>query len=198
MSIDFFTSILLLFILIYIPVNSENNIRNYVIHKSFLADIKTREFDVFDQTEKQLQYFIEARRNFGETIEIVASPSKQVIGKLKHVFSFNYKAKISILDSRYNRWINGTIKRNIRIFGSKYTIEWNGEHLSMKTKFGTQSAEFHDEKNKNRLAEFRKRFSSILLPNKYDFTVYSDKIPDAVYLLTIAVHDYQSSKKNTE
>jgi hypothetical protein len=109
-----------------------------------------------------------------------------------------YKAKISILDSRYNRWINGTIKQNMRLVGSKYTIQWNGEHLSMKTKFGTQSAEFHDEKNKNRLAEFRKRLSSILLANKYDFTVYSDKIPDAVYLLTIAVHDYQFSKQGTE
>jgi hypothetical protein len=180
-------------------VNSQSNIRNYVIHKDFLADIKRREFNVFDQTEQNLQYFIEAKRNFGETIKIIASPSKQVVGELKREVSFMYyKAKISILDSRYNRWINGTIKQNMRLVGSKYTIQWNGEHLSMKTKFGTQSAEFHDEKNKNRLAEFRKRLSSILLANKYDFTVYSDKIPDAVYLLTIAVHDYQFSKQGTE
>ncbi len=113
MSINFFTSLLLLFLFIYIPVNSQNNIRNYVIHKDFFADIKRREFNVFDQTEKNLQYFIEAKRNFGETIEIIASPSKQVVGKLKREVSFMYKAKISILDSRSNQWINGTIKRNI-------------------------------------------------------------------------------------
>jgi hypothetical protein len=57
-------------------VNSQSNIRNYVIHKDFLADVKRREFNVFDQTEQNLQYFIEAKRNFGETIKIIASPSK--------------------------------------------------------------------------------------------------------------------------
>ncbi len=110
-------------------MNCQSTLSNYVIRKSFLADIKKREFDVFDQTENNLQYFIEARRNFGEAIEIIASPSKQVIAKLKRNFSFMYKATISVLDPRSNRWIDGKIKENLRLVGSKYTIEWNGEKI---------------------------------------------------------------------
>jgi hypothetical protein len=198
MSINFFTFILLLYIFICVSINSQSDIRNYVVRQDFFSDVKKREYDVFDQTETNLHYYIEARRLGRETIEVIASPSKQVVGKLKREFSFMYKATISILDSGSNRWINGTIKQNMKLIGSKYTIEWNGERVSMKTKVGTMSIEFFDEKNKNRLAVLRRRFSSVLLASKYDFAVFSNKIPDAIYLLTLAVHEYQFSKKGTK
>ncbi len=197
MLVNSFTSILF-FILICISVNSQSTPRSYVISKNLLGDIKRREFDVFDQSENNLQYFIEAKRNFGEAIDIVAASSKQVVAKLKRKFSFMYKATISVLDSGSNRWINGTIKENWRLFGSKYTIEWNGEKISMKTIVGTLSIQFRDEKNNIPLAELHKRLSSLVLPNKYDVNIYSNKIPDAIYLLTIAVHDYHFGKRGTE
>jgi hypothetical protein len=68
----------------------------------------------------------------------------------------------------------------------------------MKTIFGTLSIEFRDEKNKIKLAELGKRLSSLVLPNTYDLKVYSNKVPDAIYLLTIAVHDYHFSKRGIE
>jgi hypothetical protein len=201
MLINFFTLILLVIILIYVPVNSENNIRNYFIRTHFLADYKKREYDIFDQSENNIQYFIEARRTFGENIQIVASPSKQVVGKLKRdYFSFwyKYKATISVLDPHSNRWIEGKIKQNTKLIGTKYTIEWNGERISMTTKFATMSIEFWDEKNKTRLAQLQKRLSSIILTNRYDLTVFSNKIPDAIYFLTVAVHDYNVSKEESK
>ena len=103
MLIRFLVSILLLSISICVFANSESNIRNYVIRQDFLADVKKREYNIFDQTETKLHYYIEARRLGKESIEIFASPSKQVVGKLKREFSFMYKAIISVLDSRSNR-----------------------------------------------------------------------------------------------
>jgi hypothetical protein len=198
MLIRFFASILLLSIFIFVSVYSQNNIRNYVVHQDFLADVKKREYNIFDQTESNLVYYIEAGRLGFEKIQVFASPSKQLVGTLKRVFSFMYKASISVLDSRSNRWINGTIKQNMRLLGSKYTIEWNGEKVSMKTKVGLSMAiEFHDEKNKNRLGVLRRRLSSVLLASKYDLAVFTDKLPDAIYLLTLAVHEYQLSKQGT-
>ncbi len=198
MLINSFTSIFLLFVFTCISVNSETVVRNYVVRKDFLADIKKREFDIFDQTESTLQYYIEAKRNFGEKIEIIAAPSKQVVAKLKRNISFMYKATISVLDPRSNRWIDGKIKQNMRVAGSKYTIEWNGEKVVMKTIFGTLSTEFRDEKNGIPLAEFRKRLSSLVSVNKYDLKVYSNKLPDAMYLLIIAVHDYNFEKQGSD
>ena len=110
MLINSFTSIFLLFIFICVSANSENSPRSYVVRKEFLAQIKKREFDIFDQTESTLQYYIEAKRNFGEYIEIIAAPSKQVVAKLKRDVAFRYKATISILDPDTNRWIDGKIK----------------------------------------------------------------------------------------
>ncbi len=197
MLIRFFISILLLSIFICVSVNSQSNIRNYVVRQDFFSDVKRREYDVFDQTETNLHYYIEAQRLGRETIQVFASPSNEVVGRLRREFGFMYKATISILDSHSNRWINGTIKGNMRLFGSKYTIEWNGERVSMKTKIGTMAIEFRDEKNKSRLGELRRRLSSVLLASKYDLAVFSNKLPDAVYLLTLAVHEYQLSKQGT-
>jgi hypothetical protein len=81
--------------------------------------------------------------------------------------------------------------------GSKYTIEWNGEQLSIKSKIGAMAIVFRDEKTGNRLGECRRRFSSILLPSMYDVVIFSNKIPDAIYLLGLVVYGYNLSKRRS-
>jgi hypothetical protein len=92
MLIDFFNSIVLVFIFICISVNSESNIRNYVVRQDFLASVKKHEYDIFDQTENHLHYYIEGKRFMKEIIEVIAAPSKEVVGKLQRQAGFGYKA----------------------------------------------------------------------------------------------------------
>ena len=83
----------------------------------------------------------------------------------------------------------------MRLLGNKYTIEWNGEKVLMKTKVGTPAMEFHDAKGGNRLGELRRRLSSVLRASTYDLAIFSNKLPDAIYLLALAVYDYHFFKQ---
>ncbi len=55
------------------------------------------------------------------------------------------------------------------------------------------TTEIRDEQQPNYiLARIRMRLSSMLWSNKYDLQVYTNDLPDAIYLLALAAYDYNN------
>jgi hypothetical protein len=65
----------------------------------------------------------------------------------------------------------------------------------MEHKAFTLTSEIRDEQRPDYiLARIRKRLASYLWSNKYDLQVYTNELPDAIYLLAIAAYDYNSPR----
>jgi hypothetical protein len=196
MSIYICFTVLLLTSTIFTDVNSQNAIQQYVIRKDFFTGVKAGEFTVYDTSEKNTYYRIESEYSGWQKIKLIAYPSKQEVGRLQSKISlFKYKAEISILDPQTNQWINGLIQQHIHILGSTYDIDWNGNRITMETDTASITWRFLDI-NKQLLAKFRIRPSSVVWTNKYDMEIFSNKYPEQIYLLGLAARDYYKSSKN--
>ncbi|CAF2822920.1 unnamed protein product [Rotaria sp. Silwood2] len=187
-SIRWFAFVLLLLTAIFAFVNPQIAVRTYIIQKDLLNPIKAGEFSIFDYTEKQLQYRIESRLTFMQSVELIAYPSKQVVAKLnKNLKLFLYKGTISILDPRSNQWIKGTIHEKL---GGKYIIEWNGQRLVIGFSKGFGKREFRDESDSTLLAESLIIKDNILykLVNSGSTHIRAIYVPSTVISELLAAH----------
>ncbi|CAF3358561.1 unnamed protein product, partial [Rotaria sp. Silwood2] len=83
--------------------------KQYIIKKdSGLRSLKNG-FSVYDVTETTLKYRVQSKILRARNREIQIHPSKQIVGKLNHRWTWNLKADISILDSNSNHWIYGNL-----------------------------------------------------------------------------------------
>jgi hypothetical protein len=58
------------------------------------------------------------------------------------------------------------------------------------------TTEIRDEQQSNYiLARIRIRLASILLPNKYDLQIYTNELPDVIYLLALTAYDYNNAPR---
>lgn len=125
------------------------------------------------------------------SLQLVSYPSKEVVGKLKaQLKTLLYEAALDIFDTRSQQWTNGTINANLQLFDSKHTIQWNGRRLFMVSDAFSLTTRFYDEQQPNiTLAKFDKRLASYLFVNKFDMEIFAKDVPDAIYLLGLAVRD---------
>ncbi|CAF4024394.1 unnamed protein product [Rotaria sp. Silwood1] len=194
MFIHSFIYLLLLLSFIGIVVYSQNVIKFYVIKKDFFNIIKASQFSIYDPREQQLYYRIQSKLALQQVLELIEYPSNQVIAKLNSRWDILlYKATISIFDSQSNQWIDGQIRQHFKLFGDKYTIEWNGESIVMETKFASFTTKFRDQNQDNILAKFRMRWFSVLGSNKYDLEIFSRQVPDSIYIFALAAKDYNDA-----
>lgn len=173
--------------------------REYVVKKDFITGVKAGEFTIYDQSGKNIQYRVESRYNALHSVELVAYPSKKVIARLKNqVTLLLYKGTLQLLDSKSRTWINGTINQKLKLLNHKSIIEWNGRQFVMKHNFPSFTTRFFDEKKGNQLlAEYQKHVISSVVANKYTMRVFTDELPDSIFLLCLTVRDYiLASKKN--
>ncbi|CAF1003730.1 unnamed protein product [Rotaria sp. Silwood1] len=171
--------------------------REYVIKKDFFTGVKAGEFSVYDRTGKNLQYRIESRYNALHSVELVAYPSKQAIARLKNQITLLlYKGTLEILDAKSNKWITGTINQKLKVLNHKSVINWNGRQLSMKHNIPSFTTKFFDEAQRNRLvAEYRIHMVASAVANKYTMKIFTDEIPDALFLLCLTVRDHIIASK---
>jgi hypothetical protein len=196
MSIHFYISIFLLTSTILSNVNSQNPIKQYVIRKDFFRLYKTGEFTVYDTKEKDVFYRIESNFGILQNIKIIAYPSKQEVGRLQaKIKPFLYKAEISIVDPKSNRFVKGLIQESFKFSSALYSIEWNGYRITMENKFASFTDKFRDSDGGEILAEIRLRPASIFWTFKYDMKIFSNKYPEQIYLLGLAARDRVNSGK---
>jgi len=182
-----------LFLLFVVPlVLCETALNTYYVRKDYFHFFKPGEFEIFNPAGSVTHYRIESHYAFLHSLELVSYPSKKVVGILKAKLKlFLYEAQLAVLDTRSEKWINGTISANFQLFESKFTIQWNGRHLIMSSDAFSLTTNFYEEQQPNIiLAKFTKRFESYFFVNKFDMEIYAKDIPEAVFLLGLAVKDH--------
>jgi hypothetical protein len=194
MSIHPLVSICLLLSAISSIVNADNALKQYVIRRDFFNVLKAGELSVYDKSEKHLYYRIESDYGILQTIKLISLPSTQVVGRLQAKLKLLlYKAEFSTGDLASDRWINGSIEQRLKLFGDLFDIQWGKYSMSLKKKFGSFTNKFFDKDGKL-VAQFRLRPSSLFWTKKYDMKIYSDKYPEQIYLLALAVIDHILSR----
>jgi hypothetical protein len=133
-----------------------------------------------------------------QTIKLISLPSRQVVDRLQaKIKLFLYKAEFSTGDLESDRWINGSIKQRLKLFGDLFDIQWGKYSMSLKKKFGSFTNKFFDKDGKL-VAQFRLRPASLFWTNEYDMKIYSDKYPEQIYLLALAVIDHILSRSKRQ
>lgn len=186
------TNVILIFLLLAIVGTSLHAAhQQYFIKKDF--KLWKTQFSVYDMTGKELKYRIKSKFFRTASRQIYVYPSKEVVGKLLRRWTWNYKADISILDPNSNRWINGNItKLNKATFKrpATYSIYLNDQSLVMKDHIVSYFREIVDKHENRTLAEISKQLLSKRAPDEYILTVFSNKFPDALYLLLFTAEDF--------
>jgi hypothetical protein len=176
-------------------VNAENGpLRVYTLRKDYFNGIKAAEFSVFDTSQKTLYYRIESKFTFMPQFELVAYPSKQVVGKLKSKFG---SIDLSLLDDKTGQWMTGSMKYHLTLLKQyEYNIQFNGRRISMEKQLLYPHTTFRDESQggNNLLARFQREFFSPITATTYGVQVYSNDIPDGFYLLALAWADIGRSE----
>ena len=190
---------LILAVLSVTTTSDSNNLPStYVIRRDLFNILKASQFSIYDSSQNDELYRLQSQYAFTQTIELVAQPSKKVVGKLRSQFlTLLYEGNITVLDPSTNQWINGKIKRQLTFFFETYIIEWNGRRISMTTGFNPFHTEFHDETNGALLARVQKRLISLVWTNIYDLEIFSDDVPKAIYILALAAHDHTRSQSQS-
>ena len=83
-----------------------------------------------------------------------------------------------IFDAKTQTWMIGRIENHNKLFGDKLSIVWNGMKMTMT---GRKTHTFWDQNNK--MLARRVPYSG---KNKYDLEIWSDRLPETVYILVLA------------
>jgi hypothetical protein len=154
-----------------------------------LVLIRSGKFFIYDETRKQLEYCIESRAIPRDNFDVIAYPSKQIIGKLRAQWTWwDYLARFSMLDLNSNQWIDGNITSRGDSFVDKYYIEWTEGRILMKNPAKSANSYYIDLFESVTVATL-KRYRRFMTTSEYDLEVYSDKYPQALYLMGVAIWD---------
>jgi hypothetical protein len=158
-------------------------LRAYGLRKDFFNGIKAAEFSVFDTS----------KYTFMPKFDLIAHPSKKVVGKLESKFG---SITISLLDDKTGQWITGSMKKHITLLKQyEYTIEFNGRQISMIKELLSAHTNFRvGSQDGNLLARFQREFFSPITATTYGVQVYSNTIPDGLYLLALTWADIGRSE----
>jgi hypothetical protein len=105
-----------------------------------------------------------------------------------------YDAEIQVYDLLYNQWIPGKISQAFPGYLFRYIIQYANRRLIMEHRVFSLTTEIRDAQQPDYvLARFRIRLTSVVWSNKYDLQVYTNELPDVIYILALAAYDYKST-----
>ena len=143
--------------------------------------------------KKTLYYRIESKFSLPAKFQLIAYPSKKLVGKLEGKLG---AIDLSVLDDKTNQRLTGTIKGHFSLVNDKYSMQFNGKQLSMQKDLLSPHMNIRDETNGGKLlARYQREFYSLVTATTYGVQVYSNDIPDGVYLLILAWTDIGKSER---
>lgn len=175
-------------------------LREYWIRRDVFNGVKAPEFSIYDKSGKTMLYRIESRYNAIHSVELIDQSSKQVVAKLKNKITFFlYEGTLEILDPQSQQWVTGKISQNLKLLNHKSIIEWNGKKMSMEHSVASLTTRFLDENRNGQLAaEYIVSLSSVVWATKYTMKIYSNDIPDVVYMLGLSVRDFITTQHRSK
>ncbi|CAF1211133.1 unnamed protein product [Adineta steineri] len=169
-------------------------LRTYTLRKDYFNGIKVAEFSVFDISKTTLYYRIESKFSILPKFELISYPSKQVVGKLEGKLG---KINLSLLDDKTGQWVTGTMKQHVTLLKHyQYNIELNGRQILMKKELLSSHTTFHDavQNGETLLARYQREFFSPITATTYGVQIFSNELPDGLYLLALAWTDIGRSE----
>ena len=191
-------------------------LRQYFIQKDFFTGIKAGEFSIYDQSRTNLLYRLESRYGLTQTAELYAYPGKQLVASIRNLWSpwskrclvtwrfFSiftlsfavYDAEIRVFDTVLNQWITGRITQSFPGYRFRYDVRYINRRLTMDHQGISLTAEIRDTQQPDYvLARVRQRLESVLWSNRYDLQVYTNDLPDVIYILALSAYDYNHSNR---
>ncbi|UJR11008.1 hypothetical protein I4U23_015192 [Adineta vaga] len=187
--------LLLLIVAGEIDANS-GSLREYSLRKDYFNGIKVAEFTVTDISKKTVYYRIESKFSFMPKFELIDYSSKQVVGNLDSKVG---SITLSLLDSKTGQRLTGSMKAHLTLTkGLRYTIELAGRQIKMESNLFSTLTTFRDESQDGAiLARFQRESFSPITATTYGLQVYSNDIPDGLYMLALAWTDIGRSESYT-
>ncbi|CAF2549784.1 unnamed protein product [Rotaria sp. Silwood2] len=189
------------FILVFICLlcartQSQQAYRQYLIKKDFFSGFKAGEFSIYDQSANTLLFRLESRFDVTQNAELYAYPGKRMVASMKNLWSpWLYDAEIQVFDIMFNQWNFGRITQAFPTYTFRYIIQYANQRLIMEHQAFSLTTEIRNEQPPNDvLARIRTKLSSFILPNKYDLEIYTNELPDVIYLLALVAYDYNHGR----
>ncbi len=197
MNCKIFLLILFLVILLQCIESKKINRSFLVIQDESNKKKPVNDFTVFDSSGKTQLYRLKASVTDIDSVMLVDHPAKNMIANAEGEWIDNiFNVTISIYDKKLNKWIDGTMKAMNGTFTKTYRIVWNQKSLIIKRRFYTKTIKIYNERPEELVAEFRHRLRwSSKAQFKYDLKIYSDQLPDAVYLLALTIMHHADPAK---
>ena len=164
---------------------------SYSMKKSFFVREIPSEFSVYNQETNALTYKIKSYVLFEpEGIDILAYPSKKVVGKLniKRKEAQRY-VSFEAFNNKTREWMGGEfVQYYIGWVKDVIDIEWDGPSINCDIANTRLNGTFQNDRG-HILAQFRRKTETIFALTRYIVELYSEDIPDVFYLLFIANYD---------
>jgi hypothetical protein len=98
---------------------------------------------------------------------------------------------MNILDDHTNKWMSGQIYQHYRPQGFRFTIQYGGRYYTMENKFLSLITEIRDDKRPNYVLThfYQTNINPIYGTSKYNLKIYTDDLPDPVYILALYALD---------
>lgn len=179
--------------LAYITITADAVPRQYEIYKDFINGLKLNEYTVFNQSSKNILYRIESHFTLLNNLELVAYPEKQIVANISGSL---YSATFKILNTRSGQWSVGKCQSKFTLTNDfKYIIEWNGRQITVVKRLRMPQVYFRDVTAGDKLfARFYESARSNMYIHRLE--VYSNDIPDSIYLLAFAWRENQRSQNS--
>lgn len=164
----------------------------YIIRRDMFDVFKASEYSIYDTSETKLLYRIESEYSMFPKLKLIRYPQRRINGRLKSRFHFPfYKGDFSIIDTRKNRWIFGTMQRNFLLNQSSFDINWYGQRISLNLDTFSSTHKFKDS-NGILQAEYQMDYVSSFRAARYNLTIYTDTYLDGLYILGFAGYQYRN------
>src|SRR5689334_662858 len=106
-------------------------------------------------------------------------------------FHLVYQGYFNVLDNELNQWIRGQISERYYPQGFRFTIRYRRKYYIMENKLDSLITRIRDaQKQNNILTQFSQTyFNPLSGSSRYRMNIFSDDLPDPVYILSLYAFD---------
>ncbi|CAF1287881.1 unnamed protein product [Adineta ricciae] len=169
---------------------SETAVRSYVVKEDKPPTLKPlTDFTAYDSREKDRIYLLRTTSSDIDTITLFDYRARTMIGNVEGEWINGiFNVSLSIYDPKSDKWVDGIMTLVRGLLSYTYKLNWNNQRLVMKSKSFTKTIKIYDESTNQLMGQFRYRsFWRSGTKYKYDVKIFTNKLPDAIFLLSMTV-----------
>ncbi|UJR11188.1 hypothetical protein I4U23_015369 [Adineta vaga] len=190
MESKLFSLVLLLFILTIKCIKSETVYRSFVVIQDKPPKPKPlTDFTAYDTREKNRLYLIRTTSSDIDTITLFDYRAKTMMANVEGQWIDGiFNVSLSIYDPKSDRWVDGTMTLSKSFLSYTYNLRWNDERFVIKSRSFIKTIKIYKESPEQLVGQFRYRsFWRSGTKYKYDVKIFTNKLPDAFFLLPLTI-----------